>query len=120
MLVDDHHEVRSTTAAILSDFGHEAVEASSAREALAMLEGGDCDFDLMITDYAMPNVSGTEFLREARRLCPHVPALIITGYADAGAIQDRPDGVEVLLKPFTQRKLEDAIHRVTEATVPHE
>ncbi|HEY8592638.1 MAG TPA: response regulator [Sphingomicrobium sp.] len=120
LLVDDHAEVRSTTAAILSDFGHEVVEASSAGQALKVLEAGDCNFDLMITDYAMPNVSGAEFLRAARSLCPGVPALIITGYADAGAIQDRPDGVEVLLKPFTQRKLEDAIHRVTDATVPAE
>ena len=46
----------------------------------------------MITDYAMPHVSGAEFLREARELCPGVPALMITGYADADAISDRPGG----------------------------
>ena len=73
---------------------------------------GDCDYDLMISDYAMPHLSGTDFLREARELCPGVPALIITGYAEAEAISDRPDGVEVLLKPFTPRELEDALHRV--------
>jgi DNA-binding NtrC family response regulator len=71
----------------------------------------------MITDYAMPHVSGAEFLREARSLCPGVPALIITGYADADAISDRPEGVEVLLKPFTPRKLEGAIGRICEAKV---
>jgi PAS domain S-box-containing protein len=118
LLVDDHHEVRSTTAAILSDFGHSVIEAASANEALDLMKAGDCAFELMITDYAMPNVSGAEFLREARLLCPNVAALIITGYADAAAIQDRPEGVEVLLKPFTQGKLEDAIQRVTEATIP--
>jgi CheY-like chemotaxis protein len=118
MLVDDHEEVRSTTAAMLSDFGHEVVEAATGADALAALKGGDCQFDLMITDYAMPNVSGAEFLREARLLCPGVPALMITGYADADAIGDRPEDVEILLKPFTPHKLDAAIARICEAKVP--
>ena len=67
LLVDDHSEVRSTTAAVLSDLGHEIVESSNGAEALAKLEGGDCRYDLMISDYAMPNLSGTDFLRQARR-----------------------------------------------------
>ena len=63
----------------------------------------------------MPHLSGTEFLREARELCPDVPALIITGYAEADAIQDRPEGVEVLLKPFTPNNLDAALGRVAGA-----
>jgi PAS domain S-box-containing protein len=112
LLVDDHEEVRSTTAAMLSDCGHQVVEAATGAKALEALNARECDFDLMITDYAMPNVSGAEFLRKARELCPNVPALMITGYADAEAISDRPEGVEILLKPFTPRKLEAAIERV--------
>jgi CheY-like chemotaxis protein len=114
LLVDDHEEVRSTTAAMLVDLGHEVVEAATGAEALAALRSGKCECDLMITDYAMPHVSGAEFLREARTLCPGVPALMITGYADADAIGDRPEGVDVLLKPFTPRKLESAIGRICE------
>ena len=116
LLVDDHEEVRSTTAAMLCDFGHEVVEAATGTEALQALKS-DCNYDLMITDYAMPHVSGAEFLRAARELCPGVPALMITGYADADAISDRPEAVEVLLKPFTPRKLEEAIARICEASV---
>jgi PAS domain S-box-containing protein len=114
LLVDDHEEVRSTTAAMLSDFGHEVVESPTGSDALDSLRGGDCGYDLMITDYAMPHVSGAEFLREARAICPGVAALMITGYADADAIGDRPEGVEILLKPFTPRKLEAAIGRICE------
>ena len=73
---------------------------------------GDCSYDVMISDYAMPHLSGTEFLRQARELCPGVPAVIITGYAQPEAISDRPEGVEVLQKPFTQRKLQSALSRV--------
>jgi PAS domain S-box-containing protein len=112
LLVDDHAEVRSTTAAVLVDLGHRVVEAANGTEALKALRDGDCDYDLMISDYAMPHLSGTEFLREARELCPGVPALIITGYAETNAISDRPDGVEVLLKPFTANRLEAELSRI--------
>jgi CheY-like chemotaxis protein len=112
LLVDDHAEVRSTTAAVLEDLGHTVVQAANGADALDALKTRDCDYDLMISDYAMPHLSGTEFLREARQLCPGVAALIITGYAEADAISDRPDGVEILLKPFTAHKLEAALSRI--------
>ncbi|MGZ2410640.1 PAS domain S-box-containing protein [Sphingomonas sp. F9_3S_D5_B_2] len=112
LLVDDHEEVRSTTAALLDDMGHNVTEQCSGSEALEALEGGATCYDLMISDYAMPHLSGTEFLRAARAICPGVPGLIITGYAEAEAISDRPDDVEILLKPFTPAKLEEAIRRV--------
>jgi CheY-like chemotaxis protein len=112
LLVDDHEEVRSTTAAVLQDLGHTVVEAVNGSEALKALRDGDCNYDLMISDYAMPHLSGTDFLREAHELCPGVPALIITGYAEADAISDRPHGVEILLKPFTPHKLEAAVSRI--------
>jgi CheY-like chemotaxis protein len=111
LLVDDHPEVRSTTTAVLRDLGHEVIEAANGAEALQLLKDGDCNYDLMISDYAMPHLSGADFLREARELCPGVPALIITGYAEADAISGLPPGVEVLLKPFTATKLETILAR---------
>jgi CheY-like chemotaxis protein len=111
LLVDDHAEVRSTTAAVLADCGHEVIEAENGSTALELLKAGDCNYDLMISDYAMPHISGTDFLREARGYCPGVPALIITGYAETDAVSDRPEGVEILLKPFTPHKLEAALER---------
>jgi PAS domain S-box-containing protein len=112
LLVDDHPEVRSTTAAILEERGHEVLQAANGAEALRLLEETGCKSDLLITDYAMPHLSGTDFLRQARLLCPDVPALIITGYAEADAISDRPPGVEILLKPFTPTALDAAIARI--------
>jgi len=112
LLVDDHAEVRSTTAAVLQDIGHEVVECVDGPHALARLRDGDCNYDVMISDYAMPHLSGTEFLRSAREVCPGVPALIITGYAEADSINDRPEGVEILLKPFTANKLQSVLARI--------
>ena len=112
LLVDDHPEVRTTTAAMLEELGHTVVEAANGQEALTALHNGSRSCDLLISDYAMPNISGTEFLRQARKICPDVPALIITGYADADAVRDKPESVEILLKPFTPSALERAVARI--------
>jgi PAS domain S-box-containing protein len=115
LLVDDHHEVRSTTAAVLEELGHDVVEAANGADALSALKKRECDYDVIVSDYAMPHLSGTEFLAEARKLCPNVPAVIITGYVDGEAISGRPEGVEVLTKPFTTHKLEAALSHVCES-----
>ena len=117
LLVDDHPEVRTTTAALLLDLGHSVTEASNGAEALAMLEQGQCVCDLLITDYAMPHLSGTDLLKGARELCPDIPALIITGYADTEVIGDRPDDVQILLKPFAPAALEEALARIYSETL---
>jgi two-component SAPR family response regulator len=65
----------------------------------------------------MPHQSGTDFLREARALCPGVPGLLITGYAEADMIRDKPDGIETLLKPFTPAVLDTAVAKACKAKV---
>jgi PAS domain S-box-containing protein len=117
LLVEDHAEVRNTTAALLADLGHEVIEAANGADALAALKARDCEYDLIVSDYAMPKLSGTDFLRQARELCPAVPALIITGYAESEAIGERPSGVEVLPKPFTSSELEAALGRASTSAV---
>jgi PAS domain S-box-containing protein len=109
LLVDDHADVRRTTAAMLEDLGHRVVEAQSGPDALALLDVADRPCDLLVTDYAMPRMSGTELVGEARGRRTDLPALIITGYADAGAIAGRPADVAVLAKPFTLESLARAL-----------
>jgi CheY-like chemotaxis protein len=111
LLVDDHPEVRTTTAAILTELGHTVTEATNGKEALLALRNGAGGCDLLISDYAMPHISGAEFVRRARQLVPDVPAIIITGYAEAEAVRDRPEGVEILLKPFPEIALQRAMAR---------
>ena len=109
LLVDDHPGVRATTAAMLTELGHSVIEARDGKEALFALSNGASCCDLVISDYAMPLISGTEFVRRARQLIPEVPAIIITGYAEADAVRDRPDGVQILLKPFREAALRQAL-----------
>ncbi len=108
LLIDDHAEVRGTTAAMLGDLGHSVVDFAGGSEALSALDGGAA-FDLLITDYAMPRQSGTEVVRLARERTPALPAIIVTGYADADEIGSRPSDVALLMKPFSLADLAGAV-----------
>ena len=112
LLVDDHDEVRGTTAAVLEELGHKVTEAANGAEALAALNNGKSSWDLLISDYAMPELSGTELVEKLRKAQPALPCLIITGYAEKDAVGGRPDDVVVLSKPFTPAKLSEAILKV--------
>ena len=112
LLADDHMGVRATTAALLEDLGHTVSLASGGAEALAILEETPECCDLIISDYAMPSLSGVEVLRRARAMRPELPGIIITGYADTDMISNRPDDVVVLAKPFTAHQLGHAIEAV--------
>ena len=100
VLVDDHPGVRATTAALLTDLGHDVTEAADGPEALALVRAEPAGFDLLISDYAMPGMSGIDLIREVRAVNAGLPALIITGYAEVELLGARPADVHLLLKPF--------------------
>jgi signal transduction histidine kinase/CheY-like chemotaxis protein len=113
LLVEDDPEVRAVVAAQLEMAGHEVVVHETAATALAALERGEC-FDLMLTDYAMPLLSGIELAALAGQYCPDMPVLLITGFAEIG---DTQVDVPVLTKPFSGEQLHAAI-AATLAAVP--
>lgn len=112
LLVDDHDAVRTTTAALLEDLGHRVTHTADAGSAVEFARKDPQAFDLLITDYAMPRTSGTELVRRLREVCPVIPALIITGYADADKLVEA-DCVAILEKPFSPEQLKTALHGTT-------
>jgi len=109
LLVDDHEAVRETTAGMLSDMGHSVDPAADGPAMLRKLAGAPAAYDLIVTDYAMPLVSGTDALKQAREIRPDMPGIIISGYADSRSMTDRPGEVVVLTKPFTLDQMRAAI-----------
>ena len=102
LLVDDDPLVRTTTASVLGDIGHEVTAVTSASEALAVLQSGRIP-DLVITDDAMPGMTGTALGRLIRETWPELPVLIVTGYAQGTA--DGPSDLPRLIKPVLQEHL---------------
>ncbi len=106
LFVDDDYLINLSTASLLEDLGHTVIKAMSGPDALSVLQQGK-SIDLLITDYAMPGMTGLELAEEARRLRPHLPILLATGYADlpANAELELPR----LSKPYQQRQLAEQI-----------
>jgi PAS domain S-box-containing protein len=113
LVVDDDVLVAMNTTAMLEDLGHEAVEVHSARQALEALEGAD-GFDVVITDQAMPHMTGSQLVSEARAKWPGLPMILATGYAELPDDADRT--LTRLNKPFMQTDLERVLKQVAGAT----
>jgi signal transduction histidine kinase/DNA-binding response OmpR family regulator len=112
LLIDDSSGLRQLTAESLRQHGFAVTCAAGGAEALAIIERAPHDFDVIVTDFAMPLVSGVEVIRFARNLRSDWPAVIITGYADADALSNRPPDVPLVNKPFRERELIESILRV--------
>jgi PAS domain S-box-containing protein len=109
LLVDDEELVRLSTADMLSELGYVVVEASSAEEALRLLDEG-CRPDVLVTDHLMPGMSGTELAQLVRRALPGVPVLVVSGYAEVeGIATDLPR----LTKPFRSGDLATRLMALT-------
>jgi CheY-like chemotaxis protein len=87
---------------MLEDLGHRVVEVHSGKEALAVL-GGGLHPDLVITDYAMPGMTGADLALVLRQGHPKLPILLATGYAELNGA----DRIELprIAKPYTQQQL---------------
>jgi len=102
LVIDDDPIVLAGTAAMLEDLGHTATEVGSAEQGLKILQS-DASIDLVITDHAMPGMTGTELAKRIRRKWPELPVIIATGYAELPGELD--PSVPRLSKPYRQQDL---------------
>jgi CheY-like chemotaxis protein len=106
LAVDDDPLVLINTAALLEDLGHQAIEAESAAIALDIMRAGD-EIDMIITDQAMPDMTGAELVAAVSALRPNIPVIIASGYGEGVQVAGRE--VVRLAKPFNQTHLARAI-----------
>jgi signal transduction histidine kinase/ActR/RegA family two-component response regulator len=103
LIVDDDPMVAATTAAMLEDLGHSVLVASSGTLAMTVIRS-DSKIDLVITDHAMPGMTGVELSKHIREVKPTLPIILATGYADLLAGND--PGLPRLSKPYRRDELE--------------
>ncbi len=103
LAVDDDPEVRHVLEDALRGLGHTVMLARDGGEALAILKDRRSAVDLLVTDYAMPGMSGRELIGAARRIRPGLGALLVTGRAEVGDLD--ADDFEILRKPFHMQSL---------------
>jgi len=107
LCVDDDSLVLMSTVELLEELGHITVSASSGRAALAMLESEPEPFDLLLTDQAMPVMSGLQLAAIVRQSYPALPIVVATGYSELSEHSQLK--LPMLRKPFTQTDLESAV-----------
>jgi PAS domain S-box-containing protein len=106
VLVDDDSLVLTNTTAMLEDAGHTVIEASSGAQALELIRKA-VHVDLVVTDQAMPQMTGTQLAAAIKVEWPDLPILLVSGYADlpAGDTLRLPK----LAKPYS---LDDVQHAI--------
>jgi nitrogen-specific signal transduction histidine kinase/CheY-like chemotaxis protein len=110
LLVEDNAELGEATETLLTLFGYAVTRASSAEEAIEMIDPGDRHFDVVLSDVVMPGgMNGISFARYLQVHVPDLPVILITGYA--ARVQDA-HGFEVLRKPCAPEVLLAALRRV--------
>ena len=102
MVIDDDEEVRGSVSEMLRSLGHEIFEAASGAQGLRLLEGG-AQVDWVLTDHAMPEMSGTEFADRLHKMRPDLKVAIMTGNAE---VVPRTEAVAATIrKPFSRDTL---------------
>jgi CheY-like chemotaxis protein len=103
LVVDDDPDVREIAATYLTEAGYVVKEAGSGPEARDILASGPVC--LALVDYAMPMMSGYEFVRLARRIQPILPVIYVTGAVDSLAPGELQSGDPIVMKPYSRAAL---------------
>jgi nitrogen-specific signal transduction histidine kinase/ActR/RegA family two-component response regulator len=113
MIVDDERALVVLAEETLAELGYEPAGFDSSVAALRAFRAAPQRFDLVLTDEAMPELSGTELVREIRRLRYELPIVMMSGHSDAQLV-DRAHAAgvgEVLRKPLVRRDIAEALAR---------
>jgi CheY-like chemotaxis protein len=116
LVVDDEPPVREVIGDILESAGHVVVALGDGAEAIARFAAER--FDLVVTDLAMPRVSGWQVARAVKQIAPQAPVFLVTGFGvELTAEERRTHGVDlVLVKPLQIQEVLDAVAEIAART----
>jgi PAS domain S-box-containing protein len=116
LFVEDDEDQLQTTPRLLEDMGFKVTALREPNAALRLVSAGTHHFDLMITDFDMPFMSGTKLAG----LLPEIPVILISGRDDAlVAAKDFPNIHNVIIKPYHKKDLMDGIREIIQNGKEH-
>lgn len=118
LVVEDEPAVLQLVVRMLRRNGYSVIAAPTGTQALAL--AAEHDFDMLLTDVVMPEISGLELAERIRQLRPAASILFMSGYSPDlfGGKRDMAEGITLLQKPFTEQALLEGIR--TAMAVPRE
>lgn len=113
LFVDDEAPLAHLGQVALEQLGYQVTARTSSIEALAAFREHPDDFDLVITDQTMPNMTGLELAREILQIRPNIPVIVATGYSETiTSEEDKRLGIrERVMKPIAISELSEIIRR---------
>lgn len=113
-LVDDDAAVIRTLSAILERRGCDVTASTDPVEAISLFRNRPQHYRLVMTDLKMPVMTGEEFITEVRKIRPHVPVVVCSGYLDEEALErlHALQVAEVVYKPVSIATLSGVLHRL--------
>ena len=109
LVVDDDKAVLRTTLRMLEALGYAAVTVASGGEALRLIASG-LEIDLVLADFAMPEMTGVELAEAIHTTHPALPVILVTGYGNRETLKDFGEA-RILQKPYTEAELMEKIAR---------
>jgi CheY-like chemotaxis protein len=109
LLVDDDPAVRASASEMLRELGHAVTEADNGVEALTLLRT-EQEYDLMLVDFAMPEMNGSDLAAAARVSRPELRVVFMTGYVSGDGMRAwSAQGYPTVEKPFNLAELASAL-----------
>ncbi len=107
VLVEDEDAIRMFAKNVLTNKGYTVIDFASGRDALEEIRSGNIDFDLLVTDVLMPEMSGPNLVTKLQELKPKLKVIFISGYAEEAFTEEYGDkrDFNFLAKPFSLKQL---------------
>lgn len=114
LVVDDQPLVLRVTSRMLRRLGWQVWEASSGAEALVRFQSNPGEISVALVDLNMPEMSGAELVDQLRKIDPHQPVLLMSGFepTQAASRLSREASTAFLAKPFFQKQLLEGLEQV--------
>ena len=95
LLIDDNHAGLRARKTVLEEQGYEIVTASNPEDGLSLFDA--TNFDLVVTDYKMPRMSGMQVIERIREKRPATPIVLLSGMVEALGLNEKNTGADVVV-----------------------
>lgn len=118
LLVDDNNLGLTARKTVLEELGYPTVTADEPNAALAHFQNSK--FDLVITDYRMPQMNGLELIERIRTISPETPIILVSGFADTLGLNETNTNADAVIQKSANEitHLVRAVGRLTKKKLP--
>ncbi len=118
LLIDDEQIVVEMETAILELLGYDVTPETDSLRALEIFRSRPEEFDLVVTDYTMPKLTGTDLSSAIRQIRADIPIILCTGFSEKVTEEGAMDlGMELVMKPFSMKQIAESVRKALGAAV---